>query len=106
MKGVGSDFNPDVMVKKSDFIAMLIRLFEGKKLDENTEPRRLSYYQRAIDLSLISAQDTVTFDKDIARYEVAVFLYRLYVRLTMYSNLNENLIPTEIIKTLEIQSLS
>lgn len=106
MKGVGSDFNPDVTVKKSEFIAMLIRLFEGKKLDENTEPRWLSYYQRAIDLSLISAQDTVTFDKEIARYEVAVFLYRLYVRLTMYSNLNENLIPTEIIKTLEIQSLS
>ncbi|MBQ7073736.1 hypothetical protein IJM86_01445 [bacterium] len=79
----------------------MIRLFEGKKLDENTDPWWLNYYQRAIDLSLISAQDTVTFDKEISRYEVAVFLYRLKVRLTMYNNLNDTIIPDEIIKTLE-----
>lgn len=101
MGGIGNEFRPEGSVKKSDFITILIRLFEGRKLDEKTEPRWLNYYQRAIDLSLISAQDTVTFDKEIARYEVAVFLYRLKVRLTMYNNLNNTMIPDEIIKTLE-----
>ena len=101
MGGVWNEFNPEGVVKKADFIAMLIRLFEGKKLDENVNPRWLNYYEKAIDLSLISAQDTVTFDKEISRYEIATFLYRLKVRITMYNNLNENVIPDEIISTLE-----
>ncbi|MDR0369800.1 MAG: hypothetical protein LBH96_04790 [Candidatus Peribacteria bacterium] len=68
---------------------MLIRLVEGKSLDENISPRWMNYYKKAIELSLISAQDTVTFSQPITRYEVAIFLYRLKVRLTMFNNLND-----------------
>ena len=94
-------FSPDKTVSKAEFVAMLIRLFDGGTLDESLNPRRTAYYKRAIEIWLISAQDTVTFTADIARYEVAVFLYRLKVRLTMYNNLNSSQLSDEIIKTLE-----
>ena len=101
MNGANGKFNPQQTVTKAEFITMLIRLFEGKSLDETVSPRRMNYYQRAIDLSLISAQDTVTFNQPIARYEIAIFLYRLKVRLTMYSNLNDTILANEIVRTLE-----
>ena len=94
-------FSPDKTVSKAEFVAMLIRLFDGKTLDETLNPRWTAYYKRAIEIWLISAQDTVTFTSDIARYEVATYLYRLKVRLTMYNNLNSSLLSDEIIKTLD-----
>jgi hypothetical protein len=101
MAGGNGKFSPSQIVNKAEFIATLIRLVEGKSLDESISPRRFNYYQKAIDLSLISAQDTITFSSPISRYEVAVFLYRLKVRLTMYNNLNNTKLPDEIVHTLE-----
>ena len=94
-------FSPDKTVSKAEFVAMLIRLFDGKTLDETLNPRWTAYYKRAIEIWLISAQDTVTFTSDIARYEVATYLYRLKVRLTMYHNLNSSQLSDEIIRTLD-----
>ena len=94
-------FSPDKTVSKAEFVAMLIRLFDGKTLDETLNPRWTAYYKRAIEIWLISAQDTVTFTSDIARYEVATYLYRLKVRLTMYNNLNSSQLSDEIVKTID-----
>jgi len=94
-------FSPDKTVSKAEFVAMLIRLFDGKTLDESLNPWWTAYYKRAIEIWLISAQDTVTFTADIARYEVATYLYRLKVRLTMYNNLNSSQLSDEIVKTLD-----
>jgi len=88
-------------VTKAEFVAMLIRLFDGKTLDETLNPWWTEYYKRAIEIGLISAQDTVTFTSNIARYEVATYLYRLKVRLTMYNNLNSSQLSDEIVKTLD-----
>ena len=100
-------FFPDQAVNKAGFVAILIRLFDGKSLDESLNPRWTNYYKRATEIWLLSAQDTVTFTSDIARYEVAIFLYRLNVRLTMYNNLNTSQLYDEIIKTLdETQSIN
>lgn len=101
MAGANDKFSPDKTVSKAEFVAMLIRLFDGKTLDETLNPRWTSYYKRAIEIGLISAQDTVTFTSEIARYEVATYLYRLKVRLTMYNNLNSNQLSDEIVKTLD-----
>ena len=101
MAGSKDKFSPDKTVSKAEFVAMLIRLFDGKTLDETLNPRWTAYYKRAIEIGLISAQDTVTFTSDIARYEVATYLYRLKVRLTMYNNLNSSQLSDEIIKTLD-----
>ena len=94
-------FSPDQTVTKAEFVAMLIRLFDGKTLDETLNPRWTAYYKRAIEIGLISAQDTVTFTSEIARYDVATYLYRLKVRLTMYNNLNSSQLSEEIVKTLD-----
>lgn len=94
-------FKPDQIVSKAEFISMLIRLFDGQVLDETLSPRWTAYYKRAIEIWLIWAQDTVTFTSNIARYEVATYLYRLKVRLTMYNNLNSSQLSDEIIKTIE-----
>ena len=94
-------FYPDQIVTKAEFIAMLIRLFDWAKLDESINPRRTEYYKRAIEIWLITAQDTVSFTSEIARYDVATYLYRLKVRLTMYNNLNSSQLSDEIVKTLE-----
>ena len=94
-------FSPDQTVTKAEFIAMLIRLFDGKTLDETLTPRWTEYYKRAIEIWLISAQDTVTFTSEIARYDVATYLYRLKVRLTMYNNLYSSQLSDEILKSLD-----
>ena len=93
-------FSPDQIVTKAEFVAMLIRLFDWAKLDESVNPWWTEYYKRAIEIGLISAQDTVSFTSEIARYDVATYLYRLKVRLTMYNNLNSTQLSDEVLKTL------
>ncbi len=100
MAGSSDKFSPDQVVTKAEFIAMLIRLFDWAKLDESVNPWWTEYYKRAIEIWLISAQDTVSFTSDIARYDVATYLYRLKVRLTMYNNLNSTQLSDEVLKTL------
>ena len=100
MAGSNDKFSPDQIVTKAEFVAMLIRLFDWAKLDESLNPRWTEYYKRAIEIWLISAQDTVSFTSEIARYDVATYLYRLKVRLTMYNNLNSAQLSDEIVKTL------
>ena len=100
MAGSNDKFSPDQIVTKAEFVAMLIRLFDGAKLDESVNPWWTEYYKRAIEIWLISAQDTVSFTDEIARYDVATYLYRLKVRLTMYNNLNSTQLSDEILKTL------
>ena len=100
MAGSNDKFSPDQIVTKAEFVAMLIRLFDWAKLDESVNPWWTEYYKRAIEIWLISAQDTVSFTDEIARYDVATYLYRLKVRLTMYNNLNSTQLSDEILKTL------
>ncbi len=100
MAGSNDKFSPDQIVTKAEFVAMLIRLFDWTKLDESVNPWWTEYYKRAIEIGLISAQDTVSFTSEIARYDVATYLYRLKVRLTMYNNLNSTQLSDEILKTL------
>ena len=100
MAGSNDKFSPDQIVTKAEFVAMLIRLFDWAKLDESLNPWWTEYYKRAIEIWLISAQDTVSFTDEIARYDVATYLYRLKVRLTMYNNLNSTQLSDEIVKTL------
>jgi hypothetical protein len=86
-------------MNKSEFIAVMIRLLDGKKLDETVTPRWENYFQRAQDLGIVAPADLVTFDNPITRYEVALFLYRFNVRYEMLQNINTNKIQNEIIST-------
>ena len=92
-------FNPKWTINKSQFIAAIIRLFEGKKLDETTNPRWKAYFEKAQELGMIGPADAVTFENPITRYEVALFLYRFKVKYQILQNMNNNTIQNQIVST-------
>lgn len=92
-------FNPWTIVNKAQFITSLIRMFEWKKLDENTSPRRKNYFNKAQELWILSAADTITLENPISRYEVALFIYRFKVKFLILNNLNQSKVQDEIIST-------
>lgn len=99
MQGSNWRFLPKENINKSQFVAAIIRLFEGKKLDETTNPRWKNYFEEAQELWMIGPADAVTFDNPITRYEVALFLHRFKVKFQILQNLNSSNIPNQIIST-------
>lgn len=92
-------FNPKGTINKSEFIATIIRLFEGKKLDETTSPRWKNYFEKAQEIGMIWPADAITFENPITRYEVALFLYRFKVKYQILQNMNNNTIENQIVST-------
>lgn len=97
MKGGNGLFTPWENVSKAQFITSLIRMFEWKSLDETASPRRKNYFDKAMELWIVSASDSISFDNPISRYEVASFIYRFKVKYLILSNLNQSKIQDEII---------
>jgi len=100
MKWSNNKFDPGWDTLKSQFVVALIRMFEGDILDETTDPRRKAYYEKAQELGIVWPADVITFDNQITRYEVALFLYRFKVKYQMMENLNSNKMQNEIISTM------
>lgn len=98
--GVGNTFNPKESMTKAQFIVALIRLLEGKQLDERTDPWWKNYFELARAIEVVTAGDAITFDNAITRYEVAVFLYRFKVKYLILKNLNNSRLPNEIVSML------
>jgi len=98
--GAGSKFNPKESMTKAQFIVALIRLLEGKQLDERVDPRWKNYFELARAIEVVTAGDAITFDNAITRYEVAVFLYRFKVKYLILKNLNNSRLPNEIVSML------
>ena len=101
MKWNNNLFSPNTNMNKSHFVASLIRMFEWKYLDENTNPWWQNYFNKAQDLGIVSPSDVMSFDSPITRYEVALFLYRFNVKYKMLTNLNSNRVSNEIMSTVE-----
>jgi len=99
MQGSEGFFSPKNNINKSEFIAAIIRLFEGKKQDETTNPRWKNYFEKAQELGMIGPADAVTFDNPITRYEVALFLYRFKVKFQILQSLNSTSIQNQIISS-------
>lgn len=99
LKGVKNKFYPKVTITKAHFVAALIRLFEGKALDETQTPRWKNYFQKAQELGIVAPIDAITFDTPITRYEVAIFLYRFKVKYLLLQGMNSNRLQNEIIST-------
>lgn len=92
-------FKPTESMTKAQFVSSLIRMFEGQSLDESVFPRWKNYFDKAIELGIVSASDWVNFDNLISRYEVALFIYRFKVKYIMLNNINQSKIQDEIIST-------
>ncbi|MDD3262911.1 MAG: hypothetical protein PHR61_03610 [Candidatus Absconditabacteria bacterium] len=99
LKGGNQLFDPKTILTKGQFITALIRLVEGKKLDETKDPRWTAYYQKALDMGIVGPADAITFDSPITRYEVALFLYRFRVKFQLINNLNTNTLENMIFNT-------
>lgn len=97
MKWWNGVFTPWENVTKAQFITSLIRMFEWKPLDETTSPRRKNYFDKAMELWIVSASDGVSFDNSVSRYEVALFIYRFKVKYLILNNLNQSKVQDEII---------
>lgn len=91
------NFNPQQNITKAHFIVSLMRLLQGKHLDENVTPRWKNYFELAESLDVISPADVVNFDNNITRYEVALFLYRFKVKYLLLQNANNATLQNEII---------
>ena len=94
-------FTPWENVTKAQFIVSLIRMFEWKPLDETTSPRRKNYFDKALELWIVSASDGIGFDNPVSRYEVALFIYRFKVKYLILNNLNQSKVQDEIITTVQ-----
>lgn len=99
MKGKNNKFLPRNTINKAEFITAMIRMFEGKKLDETNTPRWKNYFEKANEMGIVSPADAITFEQPITRYEVALFLYRFKVKYQMLNALNTNKLSNEIINT-------
>ncbi len=99
LKGGSQIFDPKNTLTKGQFITALIRLVEGKKLDETKNPRWTAYYQKSLDMGIVWPADAITFDSPITRYEVALFLYRFRVKFQLINNLNTNTLENMIFNT-------
>jgi len=92
-------FNPNSEINKSHFIVALVRMLEWKHLEENVSPRRKNYYEKALQMWVISPSDAISFESPITRYEAALYLYRFKIKYQMIKNLNNSKLPNEVIST-------
>ena len=103
----GTNFLPQQQLSKADFVAGIVEMFDGSTTRSVSEPRRQSYFDKAVELGVISHTDIINFDRPITRYEIALLLYRFNIRYTLLSNLNNNTLPNQVISmqsTLPIDS--
>lgn len=92
-------FSPNTNINKSHFVVSLIRMFQWKYLDENTNPWWQNYFNEAKELGIVSPSDAITFDTPISRYEVALFLYKFNIKYKMLSSLNNTRVENEVLST-------
>lgn len=101
MQGSNGSFLPKQTLMKSEFITLLIRLSEGKKLDENQTPWWRNYFIKARDLGLINNDDALAIETPITRYETALIFYRFWIKQKILKNLNTAQLKNELITTIK-----
>jgi hypothetical protein len=70
-------FNPNQGITKGQLIAVLVRMYDRKMLDENITPWYKNYVQRAWEIGLLTDRTTLWMDEVISRLDVAKLLYKL-----------------------------
>ena len=70
-------FNPSIWITKGQLIAVLIRMFDRKSLDENTTPWYKNYVQRWWEIWLLPDRSTAGMDEVVSRLDVSKILYKL-----------------------------
>ena len=101
MQGSNWLFSPKTTITKSQFITMLIRLYEWKRLDESWNPRWAQYFLKAGELWILNAWDISSFEGLLTRYEAALLFYRFQLKQTISSWLNTQNLKNELLSTVK-----
>lgn len=101
MQGSNWKFSPKTTITKSQFITMLIRLYEWKRLDESWNPRWAQYFLKAGELWILNAWDISSFEWLLTRYEAALLFYRFQLKQTISSWLNTQNLKNELLTTVK-----
>ena len=72
---------PYKTLTRTEAMAVLMRIFEGKTSNENQALRRADYYTKGQAIGITTLLQS-TFDKEITRYEMALYIYRLKTIVT------------------------
>ena len=94
-------FSPNAVMTKSQFVTMLIRLYEGKRLDETTNPWWANYFIKAGELWILDKWDINSFEGSLTRYEAALLFYRFQLKHTINSWLNAWNLKNEILSSVK-----
>ncbi len=94
-------FSPNAVMTKSQFITMLIRLYEGKRLDETTNPWWANYFIKAGELWILDKWDINSFEGSLTRYEAALLFYRFQLKHTINTWLNTWSLKNEILSSVK-----
>lgn len=94
--GIYQPFNE---LTRAQAISILLRITDGYQ-DESGSIWWQKYYDRALQLGMISPSSPEIFEKPISRYEVAVLLYKSKIQKDILSNLNNNFEKNKFIFTM------
>lgn len=77
------NYYPKRNIRKSEALAVMIRMFDNKFYDETTNPRYLNYFKRAQELGLTRDKNYLSLDKPVNRYELALLIYRFKTKFQL-----------------------
>jgi hypothetical protein len=80
---------------------MLIRLSEGKRLDETTNPWWANYFIKAWELWILDKWDISSFEGSLTRYEAALLFYRFQLKQAINSWLNAWNLKNEVLSSVK-----
>lgn len=85
------EFNPNWEMTYAEVVVSLVRVInEWEKLSETANPWWSNYYEKAVDVGLVSPWDLANFDNKIIRYQVALLMYRFYNKNLIAGSLNNS----------------
>ena len=94
-------FSPNVVMSKSQFVAMLVRLYEWKRLDETTNPWWANYFIKAGELWILDKWDISSFEWSLTRYEAALLFYRFQLKQAISMWLNTWSLKNEVLSSVK-----
>ncbi len=76
-------YMPTWSITKAEALAVIVRMFKSRLLDESTDPRYLNYYLQAKKLWLTKESNIYSLNRPLTRYEMVLLLYRFYVKFNL-----------------------
>lgn len=74
-------FKPNKKLTKAEALAVMLRIANGKRLDESLNPRRSAYYDQASKRWITNEKNSQNLEQVINRYLVALYMYRLHIAM-------------------------